>query len=669
MAMADQDPTSLNNVLIALKQSEKLKHWDKPPREFGPDNPEDSDYNRNGLKDVGDFSSVTVSPGFCFGESQVSEEESKPITPESEVTCDTEFRIDPGEELQNECQWGSLEVAKRAREQYQLMMQLEEMSLEDEIKQRLQEKVSARYRTYLNKLEEIQRVFETKLHQYYHQRDEKLEREEYRLRQQKEEAIKAVKKCESDYSHYISERSSWLLEVMEDARRKEAEQADIRRALVNDLLNAKETFVVKLAQMQQLLEEFEGSEVLDSNTESILNQTVSHVECLLNNANQSSATQKQLNEAQSSLQVGLGCINTITQTLNSKKEERAKLEAERINQEAEETKLKAAAQLEMEKQEAARREEERLAEEQRQEGGYDLVAMISGRRRLEDLKNKLGNFLTAGDIMTEKYPNMKMEVQKALSVINQLTATDQRINKEKLQKLTSYLSGREFRASKGTIENETVVITYAKNLAVSNLIKCGTDKQVSGIAAYSWLMVNLVSCFPELWDLFLYHLFISCPYLLPMKPLPLVGQSEEDFCKSIGMKGNEKSDAHIGRMGTSASMYGLVLAMIIKRKNIPINAPVIGWELLAKHLSLTPTSGVSAVIFVELLKSLGFSLQETYGKQFLKLMDYLINVYMHKIEEVTEGAGAQGLSVLQTFLETFNRTRKIQQHELVDKFY
>lgn len=34
------DPTNLQEILSALKNSKKLQHWDKPPRDFGPDNPE-----------------------------------------------------------------------------------------------------------------------------------------------------------------------------------------------------------------------------------------------------------------------------------------------------------------------------------------------------------------------------------------------------------------------------------------------------------------------------------------------------------------------------------------------------------------------------------------------------------------------------------------------------
>ncbi|KAG7173972.1 hypothetical protein Hamer_G029933, partial [Homarus americanus] len=118
----------------------------------------------------------------------------------------------------------------------------------------------------------------------------------------------------NEYSQYVTERSSRLLEVVEDARRKEAEQADIRRALVNQLHNAKEIYVTKLTQMQQLLGEFEGSETLDSQTETMLNHTVTHVEDVLHSAIQNVATQTQLNEAQNSLQQKLRYVDTITQT-------------------------------------------------------------------------------------------------------------------------------------------------------------------------------------------------------------------------------------------------------------------------------------------------------------------------------------------------------------------
>ncbi|KAK8737189.1 hypothetical protein OTU49_017433 [Cherax quadricarinatus] len=664
-----EDPTSLKSVLSALSSSEKLKHWHKPPQDYGPDNPEDSDYNRNGLKDVGDLTSITISPGFSFGNAN-EDEDSKPLATEAEITHDAfAFTIDPSEELGEEYRCDSLILAKRAQEQYQIMQQLENMSLEEECKQEFQKRIKARYREYVSKLSEIHAEHNNKIQQYYQKRNEELAHEEYRLRQQQEDVIDAVKKCNHEYSQYVSERSSWLLGVVEDARRKEAEQADLRRALVNHLLNTKETYIVKLTQMHQLLREFEGTESLDSKTESLLNQTVTQVEDVLNNATQNTVTQKQLNEAQNSLQMGLSCVDTIIQTLNTKKEERAKLETERINQEAEEAKLKAAAQLEVEKQKALREEMEKLANEQIQEGGYDIVAMMAGKNRLEDFKSKVGNFLNTVDIMSQKYPEMRMEVHRATSVINQLNLTDNRVNREKLQKLISFLAGRDFGPGKATTDTDPVILEYAKNHVISSIIKFGTDRQKTGMGVYAWLLVNLILVFPEMWDLFLYHLYISCPYLIPIKPMQIVGQSEEDFNKTKGMKANEKSDAHIARMGTSATIYGIVLGMISKKREIPIAAPVIGWELLAKLLSLTPTSGVTAIILRNFLEAAGFSLQEAYGKQFLKLMDFLNNVYMNKIQEVTEGAGSQGLSVLQNFMEAFKTTHKIQQDKHVANFY
>lgn len=76
--------------------------------------------------------------------------------------------------------------------------------------------------------------------------------------------------------------------------------------------------------MQKILEtrdllcfsEFEDSEALDSQTEGFLNETISHVEDILNKANENATTQKQLDEAQNSLQQGLSCIDSITQTLS-----------------------------------------------------------------------------------------------------------------------------------------------------------------------------------------------------------------------------------------------------------------------------------------------------------------------------------------------------------------
>lgn len=660
ITMADEDPTSLNNILNALRNSKRLKHWDKPPKDFGPENPEDSEYNRNGLKDVGDLSRITISPGFSFGINDEVEEEHTPGTVEDDSTTNIlQDIMDSDEELHQEIRCDSLDIARTARQQYRLALRLEEMSLEEEYKQAVWKRSKAHHAAYLKKLSEIRENYDEKMMQYYLERDEKLALEEGRLRKQNEDIIQAVKQCENEYRQYATKRSSQLLEVVEDTRRKENELADRRRAFVNQLHSAKASYITKLTQMRQLLGEFEDSETLDSQTEGFLNETISHVEDILNSANENTTTQKQLDEAQNSLQEGLNCIDAITQTLNVKKAEKAKLEAEKAE--------KAAAQLEMEKQEAAKKEQEKLVNEQRQEGGYDVLVMIAGKKRLEELEKKVENYLNVQEKVSQA---KRLEMNRAASIVNQLNLTDNRINREKLQKLLSLLAGRTVDPGRVSTNNDPILTDYVKSLVTSNIVKLGHDKQgaAAAAAAYSWLLVNIVSVHPGMWDLFLYHVFNTCPYLVPLYPVQEDGQSEEDFNKAKGIRNNEKIDSYIGRMGNCAMMYGLVLAMISKRQGFPVQAPVVGWELLARLVSLPPSSGVTAAILHNFLNTAGACLQQAYGRQFLKLMDYMNSVYIVKIKEITADAGTQALTVLQNFMEDFNTTRKLRENELISKF-
>ncbi|XP_042214557.1 uncharacterized protein LOC121861075 [Homarus americanus] len=194
--MADYDPTSLRNVLNALKNSEKLKHWDKPPRDFGPDNPEDSDYNRNGLKDVGDLSNITISPGCSFIFDVDSEEDPEPKSAKFGTSCDIyNVSMEPEEELPEVSRCNSLVIAQRAQEQCRTLQQIEVMSLEEENRYIIYKNSKARREDYMRKLSSIQIKYDKDIEQYYHDRDEKLKLEEHRLRQQEEDASLAVKQC------------------------------------------------------------------------------------------------------------------------------------------------------------------------------------------------------------------------------------------------------------------------------------------------------------------------------------------------------------------------------------------------------------------------------------------------------------------------------------------
>ncbi|XP_063607314.1 caldesmon-like [Penaeus indicus] len=328
------DPTSLKNVLNALQNSSRLKHWDKPPRDYGPDNPEDSEYNTNGLKWVGDMSKITLSPGFSFEADSGGETESEDAAEsdkEDETDSQEESRvssslqwIDPKEELDDEATCEALVTSRKALYARQLIEKMEEMKLEEEIQQKVKRKCKDKYNEYMKQLENIYKNAEIQKKEYFDQRNKSLEQEETQLRHREEDDAKIIKKQEEEYSQYIAQESRKLLAIVEEAQRKEAEQASQRRALINQLQNSKGSFVTKISQMNQQLNDLQDRQFLEPSTESFLNDTLTHVSEVIDGAEQESVGQPDLQLAQQTLQDAIVYVDNLNANLKAKVEEKKK---------------------------------------------------------------------------------------------------------------------------------------------------------------------------------------------------------------------------------------------------------------------------------------------------------------------------------------------------------
>lgn len=290
--------------------------------------------------------------------------------------------------------------------------------------------------------------------------------------------------------------------------------------------------------------------------------------------------------------------------------------------------------------------------------------------RFAEMQKKVEPYLNVqGQVDNKK----RMDLNRAMGVINQLSLINHSVNREKIQNIIRLLSGRQLQIGTKmySTENNPVLMAYVKNHIASMIVKLGHDKQAGGgvgVAAYAWLMTELIQIHPDMWDLFLFHMFETCPYLIPIYPLAEEGQSEEEFEKARGLYKKEKQDAFCGRMGNAALMYGLVLYRLKNKPESAFHAPVLGWELLVKMCSLPPISGVTAAVLHSFLSAFGVCLQQVYDKQFTKLMVYITTVYLPKIEASTGMGGAQSLDQLKKMIDTLKRTRNFNKYEHVDKF-
>ncbi|XP_045128492.1 nucleoporin Gle1-like [Portunus trituberculatus] len=532
------------NVINALKNSKRLRHWDKPPEDYGPSNPEDSDYNRNGLKDVGDLSKVDFSRQFSF----TTEVETKKECQEEnkdEVPTDFQHSFCSAEEP-SECDQlyvpTSLDIARKAFEQYKLNLLLEKLSLEKSYKEAIQRKTQQKQEAYLQCLNTIYAQHEKEVEKHHLVQQEKIKHEENLLRQQEEEAQTAVQRCKKEYTSQVSRQSSQLLEAVESARRQEAEQANLVQSLIAQLQASHVDFVAKQDVMYRLLKELEGSEI--------------------------------------NFLLFIFC-NPLG----------------------------------------------------------DLLFC-----RLANLKQKVDNFIEAPERLSKE---QQWEVRRKATMANQINKDNHSINRDKLQKLLT-----EMRERKG----EPDVLASFKNSVMSNIVKQVALQDALGASAYSWLLVELITFHPDLWDLFLYHLFKVCPPLMPGSQMGREGQI------SI-----EKLDQYYSQIGKYSTMYGFVLTRINKKQGSPIRAAAMGWEVVANVLSQPPLSGISGEVLLRFIQSFGFTLQETYRKQFVKLMEFIIKCYMPKIKEATEEGGQNCVILFENFLAEY-KPNKVTQNPMIMKY-
>ncbi|KAK7080586.1 hypothetical protein SK128_000306 [Halocaridina rubra] len=693
--MSEDDPVDLENILFALKNSEKLKHWNKPPKEDDLNNSEFSDYNRNGLTDPGDLSLISFTEEFAFGESSSSDNSNESDgdeenqNEERQGADDVIFDgtsspdwMDPAEEICEEEDDYPLYIAGRARHQNLLIRRVEEMSIEDEYKRLYEQSAIKHYLEYRDRLQQIKDKHSDDLEKYFKERDERLMQEEIQLRKQEEEANKTVKEREHEYMQFVRQRSVELSKLAEDAKRIEAEQRNMVHLLLNEINASKSMYIEKHEQMKQLIRDLDGEQKLEPSVEARLENAIKEVDEAIETASKDNWMKEKLLEIKKTFGMNITYVEGIIQALNVRREEKLQLEAERANQQMQKAKQEQIATKQKAEEEAQRAVAAAAAKQEEQTQPdigdassveHQMAALLTvNRNKLEEIKRKVEEVLDAQNAVDNE---KKMEIGRLIAIINQLHGTDQNVNRERLQKLLNFLAGRKVHHNNKIYctNNDPILTAYIKVRLMSHIVKVGHDTQAkaeTSIAAYVWLIVNLISVYPDLWEVFLYYIYTTCPYLVPLYIFQEDGQSDEDYLKARGMRQKEKSDGYYSRMGNASLLFALVIAYMKRRNIMTVQAPSIGWKLLAGLLTFHPTPGVTAIVLEQFLCGVGSDLQQTYGKQFIKLMNYAINVYVPKIEEVTvPGTGGQPtLNQLKLLLGEFKRTLKFKPYEYLDKF-
>lgn len=172
------------------------------------------------------------------------------------------------------------------------------------------------------------------------------------------------------------------------------------------------------------------------------------------------------------------------------------------------------------------------------------------------------------------------------------------------------------------------------------------------------LTVALWQRFPDFGQIFLAKLFKECPFLLPYKPPKQNGQSDEDFLRTWGYRlietdSNKQPEQYIHYQARTSKFATLLAAVWITHSRRDEKAPNPcgidnGWKYLASILRLEPDS-MYLHLLDKILETAGATLHLTFGKQFVKLMLVLRDVYLPAVEPTVD----------ESMRAAFNRLRNI----------
>ncbi|NWI64040.1 GLE1 protein, partial [Todus mexicanus] len=163
---------------------------------------------------------------------------------------------------------------------------------------------------------------------------------------------------------------------------------------------------------------------------------------------------------------------------------------------------------------------------------------------------------------------------------------------------------------------------------------------------------------PQVGDLLLAHLHKKCPYSVPFYPALKEGTSMEEYQRMLGYKVKdsmvEDQDNFLKRMSGMIRLYAAIIQLRWpygdKQGEHPHGLNY-GWRWLAQILNLEPLADVTATLLFDFLEVCGEALLKQYRAQFWKMMSFLQDSYIPRIEAITSSGQMGSLMRLKQFVE------------------
>ncbi|XP_076859535.1 mRNA export factor GLE1 [Brachyhypopomus gauderio] len=537
-----------------------------------------------------------------------------------------------------------------------------ELSLRQELQQRLVVSVASRESEQLKRFEEL---MELKQRQEYQSMRDMIEKET-------QEMLGRQEKLKEEHRHRTKILNLRLREA-EQQRLREAELERQRQVEGRERLRTLNAIQEEVLQLNQLLEPAPPTQpgpTLD-HTSYITrgNQLCSQVsEVIRTTAEGQFPSVEDMTVAERALQEMRSLLRALQEQV-TQAQERKKKEQE----EEDERKKQAELKVQQEKQ---KKSPAPSAKDQVQKQGLQAVAEDSTFKwytELQDLAcqytHSFEDLNNAKDTQTKK---LRMELQKAATIpVSQISSISGSQLKEIFDKIDKLLSGRQVVSGGKSVStsHHPHGLEFVSYKLAEKFVKQGEEEVASHHeAAFPIAVVasGVWELHPTVGNLILAHLHKKCPYAVPHYPVMKQGTSIEEYQRILGYRVNdsgvEGQDSFLKRMSGMIRLYAAIIQLRWPHSNKQgpghhgLNH---GWRWLAQMLNMEPIADVTATLLFDFLEVSGNALLKQYQGQFWKLLMLIKEEYISRIEAVTSTGQLGSLTRLKQFLQSALRNKQI----------
>ncbi|KAL5241194.1 hypothetical protein ACI65C_008604 [Semiaphis heraclei] len=257
---------------------------------------------------------------------------------------------------------------------------------------------------------------------------------------------------------------------------------------------------------------------------------------------------------------------------------------------------------------------------------------------LQKIENGYSSFLCNDNLKP-----LRQELVKAINTpVNSISSVSSWHMRDKFEKLDALLKCKTVKTGNSTVtaSSHQDALIFCKDTLAKKIINIG--EQVASVKTET--AFEVASIVIELWKIhpdfgiLLYARFKQkCPCLIPYNAEKTNEETDEEYYKSLCYNYTngvvEKQDKYVKRMTGIIRLFAAIIVTESKSgKALGIGQ---AWMLIAATVHLVPQLDVTAIFLHEILVITGYSLKQTYGIQFIKMLEYINTNYMEKIEEVT----------------------------------